>query len=201
MFPCFDQPDLKAAWTFTAITESDWTVISNEAEVGDTESAGRTESCQSGVEDARELFGTDFKFTSTKATSFQTSVKISTYLFAIVAGPFGYHEREAAGMPKMRIYARQSLVKDVNHADMFNATECGIRFYEGFFGREYPFRKYDQVFVPEFVSGAMEQVGCVTYNEAYLFRGKALTLRRKSVFTITNLHELAHMWFGNLVTM
>ena len=71
----------------------------------------------------------------------------------------------------MRIYARQSLLADVNHDEMFTATQCGITFYEQFFDRAYPFRKYDQVFVPEHNAGAMENVGCVTYNEIYLYRG------------------------------
>ena len=101
----------------------------------------------------------------------------------------------------MRIYARQSLVADVDHDWMFTVTQCGIEFYQEFFGRAYPFRKYDQVFVPEHNYGAMENVGCVTYNEHYIYRGETPTLAKKLRFSITNLHELAHMWFGNLVTM
>ena len=99
------------------------------------------------------------------------SFRISTYLYAIVAGPFGYHERQTEGMPRMRIYARQSLVADVNHEEMFTVTESGFTLYNEFFGQTYPFRKYDQVFCPEFNCGAMENVGCVTYNETYMFRG------------------------------
>ena len=95
------------------------------------------------MDDAKALFNADFSIRAAKATAFQTSVRISTYLYAIVAGPFDYHEKQAEGMPKMRIYARKTLKKDVNHVDMFNATECGIRFYEQFFGRAYPFSKYD----------------------------------------------------------
>ena len=101
----------------------------------------------------------------------------------------------------MRIYARQSLVADVNHEEMFNVTEAGMSFYKDFFGQPYPFRKYDQVFVPEHNFGAMENVGCVTYNENYMYRGQTPTLAKRLRFSITNLHELAHMWFGNLVTM
>ena len=76
-----------------------------------------------------------------------------------------------------------------------------MTFYKGFFGKAYPFRKYDQVFVPEHNFGAMENVGCVTYNENYIYRGEVPTLAKRLRFSITNLHELAHMWFGNLVTM
>ena len=74
-------------------------------------------------------------------------------------------------------------------------------FYFDLFGHGYPFNKYDQVFVPEHNYGAMENVGCVTYNELYLMRGQTPSLAKRIRFSITNLHELAHMWFGNLVTM
>jgi aminopeptidase N len=74
-------------------------------------------------------------------------------------------------------------------------------FYKDFFGKPYPFRKYDQIFVPEHNYGAMENVGLVTYNENYMYRGETPTLAKLLRFSITNLHELAHMWFGNLVTM
>jgi aminopeptidase N len=84
---------------------------------------------------------------------------------------------------------------------MFKVTKLGIKYYEDFFGRAYPFGKYDQVFVPEHIYGAMENVGCVTYNEHYLFRGQEITLSKRQSFSNTNLHELAHMWFGNLITM
>lgn len=106
-----------------------------------------------------------------KQVLFSESFKISTYLYAIVAGPFDYHERQTEGYPLMRIYARKSLINDVNHEEMFTVTEAGMAFYKDFFGKPYPFRKYDQVFVPEHNFGAMENVGCVTYNENYLFRG------------------------------
>ena len=101
----------------------------------------------------------------------------------------------------MRIYARKSLKEHIKHEEMFKVTKVGIKFYEDMFGRKYTFGKYDQVFVPEHAYGAMENVGCVTYNEAYLFKGQTYTLARRLRFSITNLHELGHMWFGNLVTM
>ena len=76
-----------------------------------------------------------------------------------------------------------------------------MRFYHDLFGKKYPFNKYDQIFTPEHNFGAMENVGCVTYNEMYLFRGEVPSLAKRLRFSNTNLHELAHMWFGNLVTM
>ena len=200
MFPCFDQPDLKATWSFSALTDEDWIVISNEAPIDNEE---RASSLKKVVDEARDLFNSDelTAFNNPKATVFDISFKISTYLYVFCAGKFGFFERKTEGMPLMRIYVRQSCLGDVNQEDMFTATQCGITFYEEFFGRKYPFRKYDQVFVPEHAAGAMENVGCVTYNEAYLFRGEAITIGKKVSFTITNTHELGHMWFGNLITM
>ncbi len=101
----------------------------------------------------------------------------------------------------MRIYARKSIIGECNFDEMFKVTQAGIKFYSVFFGAEYPFNKYDQIFVPEHNFGAMENVGCVTYNEGYLFRGEVPSLAKRLRFASTNLHELAHMWFGNLVTM
>jgi len=88
-----------------------------------------------------------------------------------VAGPYAHKESIIEGFPPMRIYARQSLIKDVNHEEMFEITQCGIKYYQELFGRQYPFGKYDQVFTPEHNYGAMENVGCVTYNESYMYRG------------------------------
>ena len=85
--------------------------------------------------------------------------------------------------------------------DMFMWTEVGIKYYNDLFGKEYPFGKYDQVFIPEHSSLAMENVGCVTYNETYLFRGENISPCKYLDFQNTVLHELSHMWFGNLVTM
>lgn len=101
----------------------------------------------------------------------------------------------------MRVYCRASLLPETNFDEMFMVTQSGMRFYNDLFGKAYPFNKYDQVFVPEHNYGAMENVGCVTYNERYLYLGEKPSLAKRLRFSITNLHELAHMWFGNLVTM
>lgn len=84
---------------------------------------------------------------------------------------------------------------------MFTVTQAGINFYQKLFGKAYQFSKYDQIFVPEFNTGAMENVGCVTYSEDELFRGQTITLNKRMRLQITTLHELAHHWFGNLVTL
>jgi len=200
VFPCFDQPDLKAVWTLSVLTEEEWAVISNEHDKLVEE---RAASLNEAVAQASALFkdSADLALQKPKAHIFRESDRISTYIYAIVAGPFGFYERNTEGLPPMRIYARSSLLKDVNHELMFNVTESGMWFYKDFFGIAYPFRKYDQIFVPEHNYGAMENVGAVTYNEAYMYRGETPTLAKLLRFSITNLHELAHMWFGNLVTM
>ena len=102
------------------MTDGEWTVISNEAEI---QSQERATSLKQGIDEAIQLFNDcGATFTNEKASVFNTSFKISTYLYAIVAGPFGYHERQTEGMPLMRIYARQSLLADVKHDEMFTAT-------------------------------------------------------------------------------
>lgn len=144
VFPCFDQPDLKATWKFSCKTEADWTVISNEGE-----SEPPTEEAKSALDEALCRTAENFKDkaettpTDAKPVFFDLSYKISTYIYAIVAGPFGYHERVKEGFPNMRIYARKTIVQDVNHEEMFNVTESGMEFYKDFFGEPYPFRKYD----------------------------------------------------------
>ena len=109
-----------------------------------------------------------------------------------MAGPFDYFENNVDGLPRMRIYARKSLKDEINHEDMFHCTQVGMVHYKDLFGRAYPFTKYDQVFVPEHNAGAMENVGCVTYNEDYLFRGEKPSFGQLLQFANTNLHELAH---------
>jgi len=99
------------------------------------------------------------------------SAKISTYLYALFAGAFGFFENNKEGLPRMRIYARKTLMDEVSHEDMFHCTQVGIKYYTEMFGKGYPFTKYDQVFVPEHNAGAMENVGCVTYNETFLYKG------------------------------
>ena len=104
----------------------------------------------------------------------------------------------------MRIYFRKSVVPDVAPStiqDMFETVRFGMTFYQDLFGVPYQFSKYDQLFVPEFASGAMENVACVTFKESYLNRKGEFTDHHKVSLMNTNLHELAHHWFGNLVTM
>jgi len=178
LYPCFDQPDIKATYRFSVTAPDDWAVVANSPVADVTDGA-----------DGRRTHRFD-----------QTEV-FSTYLTALVCGPYVVR-REMHGSLDLGLYSRRSMEKLLNEQapEILEITGQGMDFYAQLFDQPYPFSKYDQVFVPEYNSGAMENVGCVTYNEAYLFRDKSTEnehLDRAETF----LHELAHMWFGNLVTM
>ena len=170
MYACFDQPDLKAVFRLVVDAPSDWTCISNGAST-------------------RE--GDRWTFAETP--------RVSTYITALVAGPYASVHDEHDGIP-LGIYCRRSLFEHLDPEDLFTVTKQGFDFYHRVFGYRYPFGKYDQLFVPEFNAGAMENAACVTFLEDYVFRSKvtdAAYERRAE----TVLHEMAHMWFGDLVTM
>jgi len=176
MFACFDQPDLKARYQLTVTAAGNWKVISNAVVESSTpaEHGARTH-------------------------RFATSEIISTYLVALIAGPYESWHDEHDGIP-LGIYCRSSLAGHMDSERLFTETKQGFDFYHANFGVRYPFGKYDQLFVPEFNAGAMENAGAVTFLEDYVFRSrvtKYLYERRAE----TVLHEMAHMWFGDLVTM
>jgi aminopeptidase N len=175
VFPCFDQPDLKAKMKLEVVAPTNWTVVSTTRE--------------------------KLRVTSgEKSTwSFPETPSLSTYLFSLHAGPF--HQWESKGGPTpLRLFARQSLKTFVHPQDWFKPTSQGLRFFSDYFGLGYPFGKYDQVIVPEFNAGAMENVAAVTFSERYLSRGVTTREEREDIAEVI-LHELAHQWFGNLVTM
>ncbi|MQA86651.1 MAG: aminopeptidase N [Streptosporangiales bacterium] len=177
MYTCFDQPDLKASFEFTVTAPDDWTVISNNAPdiAGEAAGAGRAK------------------------WHFPPTPRISPYITAIIAGPYHSAQDEHAGIP-LGIYCRASLAEHLDPDAIFEITKQGLDFYREAFGMDYPFAKYDQLFVPEFNAGAMENAGAVTFLEDYIFRSRvtdAVYERRAE----TILHEMAHMWFGDLVTM
>ncbi|MGQ0483000.1 MAG: aminopeptidase N [Pseudonocardia sp.] len=180
MFACFDQPDLKARYTLTVTAAPDWKVISNAT-------IESSEPTPTGAVEHR----------------FATSEIFSTYLVALIAGPYAsWHDehRDEHGVIPLGIYCRASLAEHMDADRLFRETKQGFDFYHRNFRVTYPFGKYDQLFVPEFNAGAMENVGAVTFLEDYVFRSrvtKALYERRAE----TVLHEMAHMWFGDLVTM
>jgi len=177
MFPCFDQPDLKATFTFTVLAPTDWVVVSN--------NPGQ----------AQPVAGKE----NVKRWTFGATPKMSSYLTAIVAGPY-HGVRDRHGDIDLGIFCRQSLAQYLDPEEIFTVTKQGLDFYGQAYKYPYPFQKYDQLFVPEFSAGAMENIGCVTFNEAMLFRSKVTEAVREDRANAI-LHEMAHMWFGDLVTM
>ena len=176
LFPCFDQPDLKAVYRVSVVAPADWEVVSAGAEVERQDlSEGRS----------RRVFAETRPF--------------STYLLAVVAGPFHAIRDEHRGIP-MGLFCRRSLAEHLDAERIFDVTRRGIDFYEDFFDQPYAFGKYDQLFVPEFNWGGMENVGTVTYTDTVVFRDPPTEdqLTRRAEYL---MHELAHMWFGDLVTM
>ncbi|WP_018685157.1 aminopeptidase N [Actinokineospora enzanensis] len=182
MFACFDQPDLKATYDMAVVAPESWKVISNAAAV----SVGAAEGAE-GV--SRHVF--------------ETTQRMSTYLVALVAGPYAeWHDgfTDEHGTIPLGIYCRASLAEHMDAERLFTETKQGFAFYHENFGVPYPFGKYDQCFVPEFNAGAMENAGCVTFLEDYVFRSR-VTRYSYERRCETVLHEMAHMWFGDLVTM
>jgi aminopeptidase N len=179
VFACFDQPDLKATYRFVINAPADWQVISNAPGKAGKERGG------------------------SRQWTFDTTPLLSTYITAIVAGPYHVARSEYVGKDKtvpMGLYCRASLAAHMDADELFDITRRGFAFFEEIFGRRYPFAKYDQVFVPEFNAGAMENAGAVTFHEDMLFRSRVTdaSFERRAE---TILHEMAHMWFGDLVTM
>ncbi|WP_427007273.1 aminopeptidase N [Pseudarthrobacter sp. H2] len=186
VFAVFEQPDLKASFSFTVTAPSHWDVVSTSptpVPVG-------------------TLPGTDGAARS--VWEFAPTPRISSYVTALIAGPYQCVRSEvtsAAGtVTPLGVFARKSLMQYLDAENIFELTRQGFGFYEAQFGCPYPFEKYDQLFVPEFNAGAMENAGAVTIMEGYVFRGK-VTDAQVERRAITVLHELAHMWFGDLVTM
>ncbi len=179
MFACFDQPDLKATFDIRVTAPRHWRVVSNGA-------------CTSVTENG-----------ASAAHTFATTPRMSTYLVALVAGPYAVWEdayTDEHGDIPLGIYCRASLAQHMDAERLFSQTKQGFGFYHKHFGLPYAFGKYDQLFVPEFNAGAMENAGAVTFLEDYVFRSK-VTRASYERRAETVLHEMAHMWFGDLVTM
>jgi aminopeptidase N len=177
MYACFDQPDLKAIFSLTVTAPSHWTVVSNSTAV---------DTSTSDVPNA-------------KSWVFEATPVMSTYITALVAGPYAQVTDSHDGI-ELGLYCRRSLAEFLDPDEIFDITKAGFDFYHRVFDYRYPFGKYDQLFVPEFNAGAMENAGCVTFLEDYVFRSKVTDARRERRAE-TILHEMAHMWFGDLVTM
>lgn len=194
MFAVFEQPDLKAEFTFNVTAPAHWDVISNSPtpaplEAGPAAGAGAGPASSGG---ARSTW------------SFAPTPRLSSYVTALIAGPYQSVRGELTSSDgrtiPLGVFARKSLMQYMDAENIFALTRQGFEFFERQFGTPYPFTKYDQLFVPEFNAGAMENAGAVTFLESYVFRSKVTdaTVERRAT---TILHELAHMWFGDLVTM
>jgi aminopeptidase N len=179
VYACFEQPDLKAAFAISVVVPAHWTVLSNEA-------GGPAETGDAAV------------------WRFPPTPRLPTYQFEIVAGEYtvvrGSHTTPRGQVIPLGLACRQSLAEFLDADDIFAVTRQGLDYYTGLFERDYPFGKYDQAFVPEFSAGATESAGCVVWTDELLFRSRVtdtmLELRASVV-----LHEMAHMWFGDMVTM
>ncbi|MFA7322859.1 MAG: aminopeptidase N [Candidatus Nanopelagicales bacterium] len=180
MYACFEQPDLKATFELRVTAPAHWKIVSNSPAPVATE-------VSPGV--AR--------------WEFSPSDRMSTYITALVAGPYFLVEdayEGAHGTYPLGIYCRQSLSQYLDADDIFLITKQGFAFFEDQFKVAYPFGKYDQLFVPEFNAGAMENAACVTFLEDLIFRSRVTDAAYEQRAN-TILHEMAHMWFGDLVTM
>ncbi|MEU6197387.1 aminopeptidase N [Streptomyces sp. NPDC047061] len=175
VFASFEQPDLKATFQFTVKAPSGWTVISNSPT----------------PEPKDDLW------------VFEPTPRISSYITALIVGPYhsvhSVYEKDGQSVP-LGIYCRPSLAEFLDSDAIFEVTRQGFDWFQEKFDYAYPFTKYDQLFVPEFNAGAMENAGAVTIRDQYVFRSK-VTDAAYETRAETILHELAHMWFGDLVTM
>ncbi|HKG50329.1 MAG TPA: aminopeptidase N [Actinomycetales bacterium] len=172
MFACFDQPDLKAPVTLTVSAPPGWTVLGNEA--GEETEPGRWE--------------------------FDPTRPLSTYMVAVVAGPYqgvrAHHDGIDVG-----VWCRASMRPFLDEDRMLETTRRGLDHYRRLFAGPYPFGKYDEVMVPEFNAGAMENPGLVTFRDELFMQRGNVTAEDRGQLAVVQLHEMAHMWFGNLVTM
>jgi aminopeptidase N len=175
MYACFDQPDLKGTFTFHATVPEHWKVASNAR-------VDREEQLRAG-----------------KEVHFATTARMSPYITALVAGPYHVITDHHDGID-LGLWCRESMARYLDSEQLFEVTKQGFDWFHANFGVRYAFDKYDQLFVPEFNAGAMENAGCVTIREDYIFRSR-VTDARYERRGVTVLHEMAHMWFGDLVTM
>jgi len=185
VYTTFEQPDLKAPYSFTVTAPAHWKVVSNAP-------SPQPEHLDTGGDGPGKAV---WRFEPTKP--------MSTYITALVAGEYHEvqytYEGQTQNIP-LGLYCRQSLVEHLDADELIKVTQQGFAFFEQAFGYPYPFGKYDQLFVPEYNMGAMENAGCVTFRDEYLPRSRqdrAFYEFRAEVI----LHEMAHMWFGDLVTM
>jgi len=190
MFPVFEQPDLKATFAFTVTAPKRWEIISNQ-QAPEPIASGAVYTNPKGEQEPAATW------------AFAPTERISCYITALIAGPYDVVRDSVdarSGQIPLGVYCRKSLTPYLDADNIFDCTKRGFAYFEEQFDQPYPFAKYDQIFAPEYNMGAMENAGAVTITETYVFRAKVSdsVVERRA---LTILHELAHMWFGNLVTM
>lgn len=180
MYACFEQPDLKARITFVITAPSDSGVFSNQHAVSDQANDN-----------------------GTHTVAFNPTPPLSTYLTSIAVGPYhvveGKYAKDGLEVP-MAAICRESMKQYLDADEVFRVTRAGLDFFNEAFGYTYPWGKYDSIFLPEYNIGAMEHPGLVTFSEnSYIFRGTPTTMQRENLANVI-LHEMTHMWFGDLAT-
>ncbi|MFD8949495.1 aminopeptidase N [Streptomyces xanthophaeus] len=199
VFPAFDQPDLKAVFEFTVTAPAHWTVLANgiTTRIDTTDTTDTTDAAD--TTDSPD--GRDTADGRTAVWRSAATPPIPTYLAAVAAGPWHSVTTEHAGLP-FGIHCRQSLAPhlDADAEEILSVTKDCFDRYQQKFTEPYPFDSYDQAFVPEFNAGAMENPGLVTFRDEYVFRS-AVTDTERQRRAVTIAHEMAHMWFGDLVTL
>ena len=206
IMPSFDQPDLKGKFKLFLILPKEWVGVSNEL-VNDRSDFDSKNLTNPDTHHHRLSFDNAFfnglSADNHKIWTFATTKPISTYIFSVIAGPFCEYkcEKTYKNIP-MSFYCRESLFKHLKSQidDLLEITNLSMDFYENFFHIDFPFSKYDQIFCPEYISGAMENAGAVTINDHYIYRDQ-VSLDDLRWRGIVISHELSHMWFGDLVTM
>ncbi|KUG52976.1 aminopeptidase N [Kocuria rosea subsp. polaris] len=193
VFANFEQPDLKASFRFTVLAPEGWQVSSNGVRMA-----------VSPAPEAERAGSVRHEFAPTE--------RISTYITTVLAGPYhrvagewrhSFEDGSRMSVP-LALYCRASLAEHLDAAtgapELFDLTRQGLTFFTELFGYPYPFGKYEQAFVPEYNLGAMENPGLVTFTEEYLFPDGATRAQYQGRAN-TLMHEMSHMWFGDLVTM
>ena len=175
LFPCFDQPDLRASYELVVRAPETWTVVANGRELSQTPAGTLLEH------------------------RFAPTLRFSTYIMALCAGPYAVWTDPEAKIPA-RILSTRAMAEHVDADRIFAITRQGFEFFQEYFDIPYPFEKYDQIFLPQFNAGAMENVACVTFNERMIYRHQPTDSELMGRAN-TILHEMAHMWFGDIVTM
>ena len=181
-FACFDQPDIKGTFRFTVTAPAHWVVVSNT----------KAPTPQAQVPDGPLTW------------EFEPTVPLPTYATAVCAGPYAFVEgslRSVKGDIPARVYGRPQLLEHFASDQILQDSQAGFELYERIFDTEFPYDSYDHVYVPQFNFGAMENVGCVTMSEDRLLFRTRPSDAELEFCTVVVLHELAHMWFGDLVTM